>query len=402
MPTPDEAWRKMAAHCRPLTPVLRPLDQALGHVLAQPVCADRDLPATDRSAMDGFAFRAMDALGGRGLVIVGEVPAGVAFAGAIGPGECVRIFTGASLPTGVDAVALIEDVTLLPNGRVQMPGLPSGANVLRRGEDANAGKILLPAGVPLNAARLAVAAAVGAAQVLVHRRPRVAVVTTGRELLAPNQSPAPHQIRDSNSTLLAAALAAEDFPLAATLRASDEREAVTHQLREALSLADVVVLSGGVSVGDYDFVLAAVRAVDAQVLVHKVAMKPGKPMLFATHGTDRFIFGLPGHPLATLTGLHEFVLPALRRLAGSSEEDCRPLWTVPLGRALQSKGGRHRYHLAQLHWASYGPRVEPVPSHSSADLVAGGRAHGAIVVPPDVQTLETGALVSFRPWRGLA
>jgi molybdopterin molybdotransferase len=399
MPTPDEAWRKIAAHCRPLTPVLRPLDQALGHVLAEPVCADRDLPATDRSAMDGFAFRATDTA--RGLVVAGEVPAGVAFSGAIGPGECVRIFTGASLPTGVDTVAMIEEVTLLPDGRVQMPMISAGANVLRRGEDAAAGEILLPAGVPLNAARLAVGAAVGAAQVLVHRRPRVAVVTTGRELLPPTQRPEPHQIRDSNSTLLAAALVADDFPLAAALRASDDREAVMHQLREALAVADVVILSGGVSVGDYDFVPAAVRGVGAQVVVHKVAMKPGKPVLFAKRG-DRLIFGLPGHPLATLTGLHEFVLPALRRLAGTPEEDCRPLWTVPLASALHSKGGRHRYHLAQLHWTSFGPRVEPVASHSSADLVAGGRAQGAIVVPPDVQTLEPESLVSFRPWRGLA
>jgi len=400
MPVPDEAWRSVAAHCRPTTPLLRSLEQALGHVLADPVCADRDLPPRDRSAMDGFAFCAQNGTGA--LPVVGELPAGVAFAGVVAPGTCVRIFTGANLPPGVDTVAMLEDVQRLRDGRVQVPLLARGTNVLRRGEDAHAGEILLPAGVRLNAARLAVCAAVGAGQVLVHQRPRVAVVTTGRELLAPDERPAPHQIRDSNSTLLTAALTTEQFSLVAALRAADDRDEVTRQIQKALSLADVVILSGGVSVGDYDFVPAAVRAVGGQIVVHKVAMKPGKPFLFAQRESEQLIFGLPGHPLATLTGLHEFVLPALRRLAGTPLDECRPQWMVRLHSALHSKGGRHRYHLARLLWTASGPTVEPLDSQSSADLVAGGRADGAIVVPPDVQTLAPGSLVPFRPWRGIA
>jgi len=192
---------------------------------------------------------------------------------------------------------------------------------------------------------------------------------------------------------------ANGFVVASSTRVSDEREAIIEQLRSALNRADAVVLSGGVSVGAFDFVPTAVTSVGARVLVHGVAMKPGKPFLFALAPGGRPIFGLPGNPLSAATTLHEFVLPALRLAAGWSGEESRPLVRARLREAIPNKPGRQRFALATLAWSADGPEVAPEPSQSSADLAAGARADGTIIVPSDASGLDAGELVDFRPWR---
>jgi molybdopterin molybdotransferase len=405
LPTPDEAWQTIVRFCDPAPAALVSLDDALGLVLAEAIRADRDLPPSDRSAMDGFAFAGGPTPGSAKRVaaselrLVGEIPAGARYDRRLQPGECVRIFTGAMLPAGADTVAMVEHAEVVDTSLVRIPDrIEQGANVLRQGEDAHAGDGLVSAGTRLGPVQLAVAAAVGAAPVLAYPRPSVAVLTTGRELRAPEEDAQPHQVRDSNATLLAAALRAESFPVALRRRVTDDRRQIVSSLQEALQTASVVVLSGGVSVGDYDYVPRAVTEVGARIVVHGVAMKPGKPFLFATGPAKQLIFGLPGHPLATLTGLHEFVLPALRRAAGLPEALCRPAWTLPLSHSLKSKTGRHRFHLARLETTAEGMLLAPLASQSSADLVAGGRADGAIVVPPDVAFMAAGQRAVFRPW----
>jgi molybdopterin molybdotransferase len=404
MLTPDEAWQAIAVHCPSASPSWHDLDASLGHVLAESVGADRDLPASARSAMDGFAVRATDfGPGPTVLRVTGEVPAGTEPQGRVGAGECVRIFTGASVPLGADSVAIIEDTRPVGEDGVAFLGpVKPGANILQQGEDARAGDELLPVGTHLAPAHLAVAAAVGKTRLRVHSQPRVAVLTTGRELLPPTVEPLPHQIRDSNATLLAATLASHGFSCVLRHRLSDDLEAIAGGLHEALEVADAVLISGGVSVGDYDFVPAAVARLGCRVVLHGVAMKPGKPILFATHAPNKVVFGLPGNPLSAMTGLHEFVLPALRRMSGLPVESCRPGWTVRLLTGLHSKPGRHRFHLARLTWTAAGLAASPVESRSSADLVAGGRADGAIIVPPDVEFLAPGTYVTFRPWKAAA
>jgi molybdopterin molybdotransferase len=389
--------------CLPATEI--PADEALGHVLAEAVLADRDMPPANRSAMDGFAVRAADLVRVPvalpvTLSIIGEVAAGSPAAPVVTEGACVRIFTGANVPPGADTVVKVEDTR--PAGASEVTFVraeQAGANILRQGENARAGRELVPAGCVLGALHIAIAAAAGRTNLRVFRRPRVAIIATGRELLPPEAPAGAHQERDSNGRMLAAAFRAAGFPVTSTCRVSDELDAVTAALREGLAGADAVVLSGGVSVGDYDFVPAAVTAAGASTHVHGVAMKPGKPFLFATAPDSRLVFGLPGNPLSAATGLHEFVLPALRRMAGWAEADCRPLIHARLHEAIANKPGRQRYVLATLAWEASGPEVTPVDSQSSADLAAGARADGAVIVPADARGLDRGSLVDFRPWR---
>jgi molybdopterin molybdotransferase len=351
--------------------------------------------------MDGYAVRAADLAAGQAtLSVVGEVAAGSPARPTVVPGSCARIFTGANLPPGADAVVRVEDTKPDTTDRVVFSApIAAGANILRKGENACRGAILVPEDTPLAAGHLTVAASAGYPELRVRDRPKVAVITTGRELLEPGAQPSDHQERDSNQTLIVASLAASGFSVMSAERVSDERAAVTHCLRAALRGADAVVLSGGVSVGAYDFVPAAVSDVGARTLVHGVRMKPGKPFLFALTPDQRPIFGLPGNPLSAAVGLHEFVLPALRRMSGIAEPSCRPIVRARLREEVANKPGRDRYVLAALTFASQGAEVVAVPSQSSADVVAGARADGAIVVPADAATLAAGALVDFRPWR---
>jgi molybdopterin molybdotransferase len=399
--TPQQTWTSIAANL-PL-PVAHevPVARASGHVLAESVAADRDSPPADRSAMDGFAVRAVDLTETPAtLTVAGEIAAGSPAAPRVTAGTCARIYTGANVPPGADTVVKVEDTR--PDGpdRVTFKRREQiGANILRQGENARSGSELVPAGRVLGALHLAMCASAGRTSIKVYGKPRVAIIATGRELLDAADLAGTHQERDANGPLMAAAIAAAGFEVATVTRVPDERDAVLTSLRAALADADAVVTSGGVSVGAYDFVPAAVTDLGARSLVHGVAMKPGKPFLFALAAGGRPIFGLPGNPLSAATGLYEFVIPALRRMAGWPEELCRPSVRARLCAALANQPGRQRYVLAELSWTETGPEVRALPSQSSADLVAGARADGAIVVPAEAHGLDAGTLVTFRPWR---
>jgi molybdopterin molybdotransferase len=399
--TPQQAWSSVLAHARVLPVEDLPAASALGHVLAEPVVADRDMPPADRAAMDGFAVRAADlASPPVTLPVVGEIAAGSAATPAVSQGTCARIFTGANAPPGADSVVMVETTRETGPGEVTFQAsVDEGANILRRGENARQGGELVPAGGVLNAIHLGMAASAGRTRLRVIRKPRVALIATGRELLAAESAAEAHQERDSNGPLLVAAVTVAGFAVVGTRRVPDELDAVVSALREALASADVVVTSGGVSVGAYDFVPAAVQAVGATTVFHGISMKPGKPFLFATGAGGRLIFGLPGNPLSAATGFFELVLPALRRMAGWAETDCRPLVRARLREAVANKPGRQRYALATLAWTSSGPEITPVDSQSSADLAAGARANGAIIVPAESRGLQAGEWVDFRPWR---
>jgi molybdopterin molybdotransferase len=399
--TPQQAWSCILTHttCLPTTEVSA--GEGLGHVLAEPVLADRDMPPADRSAKDGFAVRIADLRRMPvTLPIIGEAAAGLSAAPVVTDGTCACIFTGANLPPGADTVVQVEDTRSAGAGEVTfVRAEPTGANILRQGENARAGRVLVSAGCLLGSLHLAVAAATGRTSLRVFRRPQVAIIATGRELQSPEAELGAHQERDANGPMLAAAFRAAGFPVVSACRVSDDLDAVMAALREGLAGADAVVLSGGVSVGAYDFVPTAVTAVGASPHVHGVAMQPGKPFLFATAPDSRPVFGLPGNPLSAATTLHEFVLPALRRMAGWPEADCRPLVRARLREAIANTPGRQRYVLATLAWNTSEAAVTPVDSRSSADLAAGARADGAVIVAPDARGLDQGSLVDFRPWR---
>jgi len=314
----SQAQAEVEARSRALPSQDVPLAEAGGRVLARAVAAARDLPGTDISMMDGFALRARDA--GDALRVVYEVAAGDAPpARALQPGEAARIFTGAPVPAGADCVVMQEHATRSgAELRVEHSQAPkAGQHIRRRGEEVRAGATVLPAGTRLGAAELSLAAACEAARVHVHRRPRVAILTTGDELVALGQEPAPGKLVETNSQALAQlAREAGAEPLQLGI-ARDSVEQIAAKLADAQ--ADVLVTTGGASVGDHDHAQAALERLGGELIFHTVAIRPGKPVLFGTASRGRLVFGLPGNPAAAMLGFELFVRLALRILSGDPQ-----------------------------------------------------------------------------------
>lgn len=311
----NEAVDMVLAAVRPLTTVDVGLGEAFGRVLASDLVSPEEVPSFDNSAMDGFAVRAADeAAGAEGLPIVAEIPAGRPAAAPLRPGEAMRIMTGAPLPAGADAVAPVEN-TEERDGRVTVRIWPAeGANVRRAGEDVRAGSPLLPAGVALGPAEVGLLASVGVQRVPVVRRPRVALVATGSELVALGEPLGAGQIRNSNSyTACGQVLAAGCEPVLLGIARDDPGE--TRDLIARALEEDVVVTSGGVSVGDFDFVKAVLDGLGVERRFWKVRTKPGKPVVFGVHG-DTLVFGAPGNPVAAMVTFELYVRPALLALQG--------------------------------------------------------------------------------------
>jgi molybdopterin molybdotransferase len=388
---------------KPLAAARCCLADAAGLVLATPVMADRDLPPGHRSAMDGYAFLRGEAPPApRSLNVRGEIPAGVCPAFSLRPGECARIFTGACIPEGADTVVMQEDTADDGENRVRIQNEPArGANILWQGENARKGAELLRAGVVLSPVQIGLCAAAGCASLDVIPRPRIAVLTTGEELLDVSEAAAAHQTRDSNGPMISALLQAARFVPGAVRRVRDSETAIAEAVTGLLAAADVLLITGGVSVGKYDFVPRALQRLGAVAHLHGVAVRPGKPQLVATLGADKYIFGLPGNPLSVMVGLLEFVLPALRKLSGFAPGDCRPGLRVKVVEAIRGRKGQHHLLPAHLAWTPTGPEAPLIAGHGSADLVSACRASGFVVVPPDAQ-VTPGEWLDFRPWGPVA
>jgi molybdopterin molybdotransferase len=273
--------------------------------------------------------------------------------------------------------------------------------IRRRGEDARKGAVLLPRGARIGAPEIGVCAAVGKAFVRVHRRPRVTILCTGSELRPIEGRLGPHETRDSNGPALSAALAEWGFAGIKFRVIADRPGLLLTALRSALKRCDVVLFTGGVSAGNYDFVRPAVEAAGATIRFHKVAIKPGRPTLYATAAGGRHIFGLPGNPLSVFAAFHEFALPALRTLAGYPAGLCRPGWLLPLAAAAEAKSDRVKCELARLVPGEVGLAVAPLHFNSSADLAAAGGADGIVILDPARGRFSAGDQVTFRPWRPL-
>lgn len=382
------AYERLLGAASPLGAVRVPFRSARGRVLAETILADRDFPAADRSAMDGFAVRTGEA--GRVLRVVGEVRAGGSGAARVGSGEAVRIFTGGVLPEGAEGVVMAErtlEDRAAGTVRIDVPVAP-GEHVRRRGEDLAAGATIVARGASVRAAEIAALASVGRKDVLVVRRPTVAILSTGDEVVPPEAFPEPHQIRNSNGPMLAALVgegAAEIESVA------DDREALSRAILGGLE-ADVLLVTGGVSVGDYDLVAEALIRAGVETLFHRVAMRPGKPILAGKHARG-FVLGLPGNPLSAFTGFHVFGRPLLRRLAGEGDV-APPRVRARLSSALRRKPGRVTYHLARLD----GEEAIPVRSASSGDVLSLARANAFVVEPGGAEDLAAGAEVTVEPW----
>lgn len=352
----EEALRVVLARVRPLPPVTLPLAAALGKVLAAATVSRWDLPPADNSAMDGYAFGWAGQQAGAELTVNGFVPAGAPSAAAIAPGSAVKIMTGAPLPPGCDTVVPIEEVDLLGDRiRLQAPAL-RGEHVRYRGEEIRQNELLLEAGTALRSGEIGLLAAAGVTDVLVHPAPTVAVLTTGDELVELGAAPGPGQIVNSNLPLLTARLQELGCSVISLGIAPDDREGLSALIERGLQ-ADLLLTTGGVSVGDRDLVQEVLESKGFECGFWKVAIKPGKPVLFGTvRGVP--VFGLPGNPAATAATFELFAHPALRLLAGFSDP-LHPKLRVTLGEevrggvkrqrflwgALEEVAGRYRFHL---------------------------------------------------------
>lgn len=400
---PAEALRVLLDAVPPFEEEEIELSAAGQRVLVEPVAADRDFPPSDRSAMDGFAVCAAEAApSGAVLKIVAELPAGKSASGvAIGQGEAARVFTGAVIPEGADAVVMVEQTTEdLERKTVRIDEAPrDGQHIRRRGEDARAGDEVLAAGTELGPAEIAALAAVGRGRVRVGRRPRIAVLSTGTEVVDVATIPEAHQVRNSNTPMLRAQLAAMGL-LSIDLGTVED---TTGRLDDAIAMAasaDLVLISGGVSVGDYDLVEQAMKRAGYDVLFHNVAMRPGKPILAARRNSSLAI-GLPGNPLSAFTGFEVFVAPALRRWTGH-RTPVLPLVRAALQEGVRAQPGRRTYRLARLTWRDGRPEAAPVRSASSGDVLSLARANAFICIPALGGAIEAGSDVDVMPFASAA
>ena len=371
------------------------LASAAGRVLYAPMLADLDDPPFDRSAMDGYALRAADvATCPAELRVIGEVAAGDPPPDRrVEPGEAMRIMTGAPIPDGADSVQMVEHT-----GSADDPGVvvirqtvTKGAHIRWRAEVVAKGSVVLEAGRLITADAVGVLASFGAATVEVYRRPRVFVTATGDELVGVDEVPGPGQIRDSNRWTAAAVAREAGAEVTMGPTARDDREALLETIRAGLG-HDVLVLSGGVSMGVHDIVGSCLRELGVEVLFHKVAIQPGKPLLVGKHG-ETLVFALPGNPVSVLVTARAFLAPALRRMAGSSRVT-DPMIPARLKGTLREAGERTIFHPAVLTFTSEGPVVEPVTTKGSADQVNHARRNCFILRARGGGSFDDGATVA--------
>jgi len=340
MLTYEEALRIILERLQPLPPVDLPLDAAGGFVLAEAVHAIWDLPPADNSAMDGFAFAAAGVSGGTILPICGASYAGHPYTKPVPTGQAVRIMTGAVVPTDCDTVVPIEDVEASVDSIRLTAAVTRGQHVRCRGEEFTAGTLLLPPGTLLHAGEIGLLAAAGVVRLRVHPRPRVALLSTGDELVHLGQTPGPGQIINTNLHLLGARLREQGCELLSLGIASDTPEDLSDRIRAGLH-TDLLLSTGGVSVGDRDHVQDVLNAHGFKLGFWKVAIKPGRPVLFGSIGRQA-VFGLPGNPAAAAATFELFVRPALRRLAGC-QTPLPPRLRVELGAAVQGDKKRQSF-----------------------------------------------------------
>lgn len=390
-----EALEAVLEEARPLGAETVAAADALGRVLAEPVASSRDLPPADNSAMDGYALRARDATAAPVVLsVAGEVAAGEVAGGSLEPGQAVRIFTGAPIPPGADCVVRQED-TQREGDRVRLLRAPElGEHVRRAGEDVAAGESVLEPGSVLGAAHLGMLASLGRTVVSVRRRPRVAILSGGDELVEPDGDVSGGRIVASNSYSLAAQCrqaGAESFYLGI---ARDDPADLEQRLRAALG-ADVLVSSAGVSVGDRDHVRPVLEKLGCAMRFWGVLMKPGFPLVFGRFDPGPLVFGLPGNPVSAMVTFEQFVRPALLTLQGYTRR-FRPRVRARLTETLRKPAGRLHFVRVELERCGDEIRARPTGNQSSGVLRSMTRAHGLLVFPADATELSEGDEASVQ------
>jgi molybdopterin molybdotransferase len=375
-------------------------EKALGRILRAPLTADRPLPPFNRAAMDGYAIRSADIQHGTArLKCVGILEAGKQWKGVIHSGETVKIMTGAPLPDGADAVVKVESSSV--EGEMvtlKDPSAAKGSNVHEQGKDASRGETLAAEGAVLNPRCLAVAASIGATRVKVSRLIKVGVIVSGNELIQSAKKPAPVQIRDCNSHTLTHSLAMSGLasPKFYGIVADDPGK-LAATIKKAIGQNDMVVISGGVSMGDTDYTYRVLKQLNVKKLFHRIAIRPGKPVWFGLAG-KKPVFGLPGNPVSVTVTFHQIVLPVLRTMARAASV-LPANYLLPLGMDVSKKHGLREFLLASL--SDSGRTVVPQLGYQgSGDFVSAAKSAGVMVIPEEARSLTKGTVVEFNPWAG--
>ena len=391
-----EAIQIVRQQTPPLAKEHVPLDQALGRVLAEDIIADSDLPPFDRSQMDGYAVRAEDVTTAPArLRIVGESAAGRGWHQQLEEGQAVRIMTGAPVPEGADSVQQVEHAHELRDGTVVelLETVEPGKSIVKRGAEIQAGATVLYAGTKVNAAMMAVLAAFGYAKVPVFRKPRVAVLATGTELVAVDQTPGQDQIRDSNNYSIASYAQLTGAVVQRLPLTGDETSLLKTQIKKAAKSCDVIVTSGGVSMGVYDVTKAALKELDAEIFFERVALRPGKPTVFARLPSGTLVFGLPGNPVSVAVTFNLFARTALLAMQGAAEPTLKHE-TAALARSVKGTRDRESYLPAQLTTNDDAELIAfPLKWGGSSDFVAFALTTALAIVPAGVKSLEAGTVV---------
>lgn len=385
----DEAWARIAACAAPLPETDLALEAAVGRRLARAVVSPIDIPGFDRSAMDGWALRAADAPGH--LRVVGEVAAGAGDLPALGAGEAARIFTGGAIPPGADTVEMQEKARPADGGVEIGHAVSAGQHIRRRGEDVAAGAELLPAGAEVTVQALTALAAAGLAAVPVHRPARVGVLLTGDELVPPGRRLGPGQIHETNGVTLRSLIRRAGGEPVDLGTAPDAPEPTRAAVAAGLDGTDVLLVTGGVSVGDHDHVKGAFAALGVEELFWGVKIKPGKPLFCGRRG-ETWVFGLPGNPLSGVCTFLVFVEPLLRRLHGESDAVERRV-VKRTTRPLRAMDGRTTYFTATF----AGPEATPTEQQGSAMTLALAHADGFLIAEDGAGEIPAGTDVDALP-----
>jgi molybdopterin molybdotransferase len=396
MITVADAIRIVNEHTRLLPTENVELARARGRFLAQDIVADSDLPPFDRSQMDGYAIRATDVeVSPARLKIVGESAAGRGWHHEMHAGEAVRIMTGAPVPEGADSVQQVELTRELESAaEVEiLEPVVSGRSIVRRGSEIKAGEVVLHSGEQINAAMMAVLASFGYVKVNVGRRPRVAVLATGSELVAVHQEPGRDQIRDSNNFSIAAYAELAGAIVERLALAGDNTALLNRQIAEAAERSEILVTSGGVSVGIYDFTKLALRELGAEVFFERVALRPGKPTVFARLPNGTLVFGLPGNPVSVSVTFNLFARAGILAMQGAKQTELQQE-TAVLAKTVKGSMDRESYLPAQLFTNEDGHLMATALKWGgSSDFVAFARATALIIVPQNSRALEMGETV---------
>jgi len=394
----DQALGIVLSQCRALPAGEVALADAVFRTLAKPITTDIDQPPFDRSLMDGYAVGAADTQNAPvTLQVVGQIAAGDTLERELKSGQAIQINTGAPIPCGADAVVRVE-LTRLDEGNgtvtILEPAKP-GQFITPRGEYKKAGEVVLPAASLLTPVNIGVCASAGAAEVAVYRQPRVAVVVTGSELVDIGERPSGGQIRNSNQYLLESLIRSVHCEPVVHAVVKDERTAISDAIARAVN-CDVICITGGVSMGAFDFVPEVLLALEATVHFHKISIKPGRPTLFATLSDGQLVFALPGNPVSALVGFRLLVAPALAALQG--RHDVPRLLRAVLCGTLPAEGPRRAYYPASLRIDDNGGYVAHLLSwHGSGDALGMAGAQALIARPPGSPPAKAGEAVEFIP-----